>query len=246
MPVRVLVVRSGAKSVLESVAPSDVVVVERVSHDIETVEPPTGALETPADFVIFTSRTAVVKSLSGPAGSLLRQRAETARVVAVGRATAAALRKEGISPAIVAGGSAKAVLSELPGRLEGVRVLLPCGDDAHATLFEGLRGRGASVSRIIVYRKVARPRDGALERDVLERPFTAFFATSPAAARWLWEGLGEPARERLRGTPAVALGPSTRATLSGLGVRRVEVSREALFPDAIRMLLTLAAGPGTK
>ena len=85
--------------------------------------------------------------------------------------------------AIVAAGSSESVLADLPHHLEGQRVLLPRGQDASEELPAGLAQRGAHVLPIVLYRKVLRPRDGNLDSEIVESPFAAFCATSPAAAR---------------------------------------------------------------
>ena len=246
MALRALVVRSGARSVLENAPAPRIEILERVSHRIEPVEVAASDFGAAADLAVFTSQVAVGHGLAGRTGEALRRCLAAARIVAVGPATAAALRSAGLAPEVVAGGSAQAVLAALPERLDGLRVLLPCGEDATAALPQALRERGAAVTRCVVYRKVANPRDAALAAEILERPFAAFCATSPAAARWLFEGAGARGVERLRETPAVALGPSTRAFLADRGVARIAVAEEAGFSSALRLLETLATGPAGK
>ena len=241
---RVLVVRSGTRSVLEDGPPPDVEVIERVSHTIESAGSPEPVGE--ADLAIFTSRVAVAHALGAGAAAPVRRALGRARFAAVGVSTAAALRDLGIEADTVAGGSAEALLAILPGRLDGLRVLWPCGEDAGGRLADELARRGAKVERRVVYRKIPAPRDAALSREVAERRFAAFAATSPAAFIWLWEGLGEEGRVRLRETPAVALGPSTRAALSERGISRIETAAEASFPEALKMLAALAAGVAPK
>lgn len=241
MPPRVLVVRSGIRSVLDDGVPDGIDVVERVSHAIESVKAGPMPLE-PADLAVFTSRIAVAQALGENAPEALRARLARARLAAVGRATAEALRAAGREPEIVGGGSAAALLDALPAAMAGTCVLWPCGEDSDASLEGELARRGARVERRVVYRKVPAPSDAALAREVLERPFVAFAATSPAAARWLWDGLGEAGRARLRGTPAVALGPSTRAALAERGISRIAIAADAGFREALRMLAALAAG----
>jgi len=243
---RALVVRSGARSVLESEAPASIEILERVSHRIELLEADSSQLAAPADLAVFTSQIAVALGLAGRGGPALRRCLAAARIVAVGPATAAALRSAGLVPEVIAGGSVESALEVLPERLEGLRVILPCGEDASTALPQALQERGAAVTRWVVYRKVANPPDAALAVEILERPFAAFCATSPAAARWLFEGAGARGLERLRATPAVALGPSTRAFLAERGVARIEVAEEAAFSSALRLLETLATGPPGK
>jgi uroporphyrinogen-III synthase len=237
---RVLVVRSGEKPFLAAFPRPRVEVVERVTHDVETIDPEAHSVEGPFDLVLFSSRIAVAQVLEGPSKAALRALVEPARRGAVGEATAEALRSAGLAPDIVAGGSAEALLEALPRRLDGLRVLLPCGDDASAALPEGLAARGAIVSRCVVYRKVARAPDAALREELLEFGFAAFAATSPAAARWLVQSAGPAAAPALCTIPAVVLGEATAAFLRGRGVERVVVSPRPRFADALALLEALA------
>jgi uroporphyrinogen-III synthase len=246
MAPRVLVVRSGTRSVLEGRVPAGIEVVERVSHSIEPVRAEDPSPEAKPDLAVFTSRIAVEESLGAGAPALLRRRLAGARVAAVGPETAAALRRAGLPPTLVAAGSAAALLDALPLEMPGAFVLWPCGEDASDALSRGLEGRGARVERRIVYRKVPAPVDPSLAREVAERPFAAFAATSPSALTWLWESLGEAERARLRGTPAVALGPATREALRERGISRVETTAAARFSELLQMLAALAGGAPPK
>ncbi len=239
---RVLVVRSGEGPFPSSGAGARFDVVERVSHTIETVEPDP-AVAGSFGLAVFTSRIAVRRGLGGAGGEALRRAVEEARIVAVGEATAEALRARGVDPHQVAAGSAQAVLDELPERLDRVRVLLPCGEDASPRLYRVLASRGADVMRCIVYRKISRPPDRDLETEILDQPFRAFCPTSPAAARWLFESAGARGLEVLLATAAVALGASTRAYLQHRGVSRIEVPNRPGFHDALALLSALATSP---
>jgi uroporphyrinogen III methyltransferase / synthase len=242
---RVLVVRSGAKPFPTGGEDAAVEVVERVTHTIDPITPPGQALAGSADLAIFTSRAAVERVAADPhLASLFLGAAAHARVAAVGPVTAEALRERGVEPHLVASGSGEALLERLPNRLDGWRVLLPCGEDSAKELPEGLRRRGAQVERVVVYRKVPRAPDAGLELEVLERPFAAFCATSPSAAGWLFEGLAQCAAERLRRTPAVVLGRSTCRYLEARGVDRIALTEEPRFSAALRLLEQLATAPG--
>lgn len=243
---RVLVVRSGEKPFLGAAARPRVDVVERVTHVVEGIDPEAGAIEGPFELVLFTSRIAVVRALEDPWADALRPLAEHARRGAVGEATALALRAAGLPPEIVAGGSAEALLAALPERLDGVRVLLPCGEDASTALPEGLAERGARVTRCVVYRKIPRPPVPALAAELRQARFAAFGATSPAAARWLFQCAGSAGGRALKALPAVALGQATAAFLRSRGVERVEVAAKPRFSDALVLLEALASPPGRK
>lgn len=242
---RVLVVRSGARPFVKAGDVCSVAVIERVSHWIEPLLRGREALSRPADLAIFTSQIAVERILADSRlASLFRESLAGGRVVAVGPATARALEHRGVTANIVASGSAADVLESLPRELSGMRILLPRGVDSSPELPAALTRRGAQVAGVELYRKVAEPADPALGKEIVSRPFAAFCVTSPSAAGWLFSGISEAAADRLRHTVSVALGPSTRESLVGRGVERVEVPRRATFSEATRLLESLAAaGP---
>jgi len=240
---RALVVRSGPDPFV-AVDASRLEVVERVSHTIESVEMDARGIPGRADFAVFTSRVAVDRALLDPGSTLARCVAAAGQAYCVGQGTEAALRAKGITRTATGGGSARALLAALPDRLEGMTVIFPCGADSLAELPEGLRARGARVIPIVMYRKVPKPADESVGREIVERPFAAFCATAPSAAQWLFEGLGPEAEARLRATPAVVLGMSTLRWLDARGVTRIEVAPEASFAAAGQRLEALAsAGP---
>ena len=241
---RVLVVRSGANPFLSIGKSSAVEVVERSSHAIEKVEVPAERAEGRPDLILFTSQVAVERVATDPRlGFLLAAAGKGARLAAVGSVTAEALAEHGLPPRITAAGSAEALLEKLPRNLAGRKVVFPCGDDAAEELPAELRARGARVERIVVYRKIPRPHDPELDREILEEPFAAFCTTSPSAVRWLFEGLSPEAGARLRQTDAVVLGPTTRRYLEELGVQRIAITPTPSFSEALRLLEYLATGP---
>ncbi len=244
MSARALVVRSGENSFPFATVPLAVEIVERVSHWIEPLREGVEQLDVPADLAIFTSQVAV-RRLSEEPGLLdrFRKAISNGRIAAVGAATAAALEREDLPVALIAAGSSESVLADLPLHLEGYRVLLPRGQDASEELPAGLSERGALVFPLVLYRKVLRPRDHDLDSEIVRKPFAAFCATSPAAARWLFEGIGAAPLERLRATPAITLGRFTARFLASHGIARVEIAPQAIFAAAARLLVAIATGP---
>jgi uroporphyrinogen-III synthase len=241
MKPRILVVRSGDRPFFSGDGPPGFEVRELVSHAIVPCLEGEAALDGAADMAIFTSRIAAERLLGDPRlASRLKRALAEGRVLAVGAATGQALARAGVRPHEIAEGSAASLASLLPADLSGRRILLPRGEDASTLLEEELRRRGAAVAPLVLYRKVPRPRDADLAVEIVRRPFDAFCATAPSAARWLFEDLGENAREQLRRTPAVALGPSTRRFLLGEAVVRVEVPHPVDFAHAARLLESLA------
>lgn len=241
---RALAVRSGANPFVSLAQSTRIEILEKSSHSIERLEPDDAVLEAPADFAVFTSQVAVETLFADTRrAALFRTATAGGRIIAVGEATQGALAAKGIAVDIVAEGSGASVLERLPADLEGKRFLLPCGEDATPELPERLNSRSARVARLVLYRKVPKPRDRDLEREIVENPFAAFCTTSPSAARWLFEGLGEAATRRLQATPAVVLGRYTRRFLEAHGVSRIEVTEEARFSDAVALLEALATAP---
>lgn len=243
---RALVVRSGMNPFAALTESPRIEIVEKSSHAIEPVAAAPGAMDGAFDLAVLTSQIAVERLAADPALlHAFRHATAGGRVAAVGAVTAEALERQGIPVAMTAAGSAEGVLDLLPRALDGWRVLLPCGEDASEELPEGLRYRGAHVVPVVVYRKVPRPHDAGLAREILEHPFAAFCTTSPSAARWLFESLPAAAADRLRATPAVVLGRFTRRFLESHGVSRIETTEEQRFAAAVRLLEKLAlAGAG--
>lgn len=243
---RILVVRSGERPVSKWGKLAGVEVVERESHRVEAAAIRRDALRTPFDLAVFTSQIGVDRMLNaGEISDQFRRALQSARVAAVGPSTAGALRSRGIEPALVGASSAESVLAELPESLSGWRVLLPCGEDASQELPTELERRGARVDRLVLYRKMVNPQDRDLGREILEHPFALFCATSPAAARWLFDSAGDEGIRRLRDTPAVVLGPSTRRFLEEKGVREIHAARPGTYEGAAEALARLAVAPSS-
>ncbi len=211
-------------------------VVERRTHSIESLSPDPGVLRGRFDLAIFTSRAAVERFFAR--ADLVERLPD--RVLAVGPATAANLSARISSGVEDGGGSASRVLERLPPRMASARVLLPRGEDASDELPRELAARGAEVALLALYRKIALPYDAALDDEIRSTTLAAFCATSPSAARWLFGGASADVRERLRRTPAIALGDPTRHALEERGVEHVAIAEPPTFESAARLASALA------
>lgn len=212
-----LVVRSGERPFPAGDIP-DFDVVERVSHSVETLDP--APARGTFDLLVVTSRAAADRLLARPERTI----ASTAPVIAVGPATAAHLRSGLGVPVQNGGGSVRRLLESLPTDLGGRRVLLPRGDDSTDELPRALGERGAEVLSLVLYRKRLRPWDASLDSIVGSGRIRVFCATSPSAARWLLDGASAGTRQRLRATPAIALGEATAGTLAARGIAHLEIA----------------------
>jgi uroporphyrinogen-III synthase len=232
---RLLIVRSGGRPFPADLAPG-LEVVDRATHEIVTLEPDAAILDGRFDLVIVTSRAAVERLV---AREDLRARL-SGRVIAVGPATAELLRAHVAGRVEDGGGSARRILEMLPRDLSGSRILLPRGEDAGDELAREIARRGGDVVPLTLYRKAARAYDPAVDSLVRDSGVAVFCATSPAAARWLFEGESGEAQELLRHTAAVVLGESTREDLVERGVLRVEIAGTPTFESAARLAVSLA------
>ncbi|HEX9937550.1 MAG TPA: uroporphyrinogen-III C-methyltransferase [Longimicrobium sp.] len=166
----------------------------------------------------------------------------SARVCAIGPATAAELEKHGIRadlvpPEFVAESAVEALAAA--DELAGKRVLVPAAEDARPVLADGLRERGAEVTSVVAYRTVpdgtgadeVRRRIGAGEIDLLTftagstaRNFAALVGTEVGGAR------------------VASIGPVTSAALRELGMRVDVEAEEATIAGLLRAVRELYAG----
>ncbi len=135
------------------------------------------------DWVIFTSANTVTH-VWARFDALDQHPAPAAwpQVAAIGPATAAALRKRGVGPALVpAEHVAESLFAALADRapLNGAHVLLPQGDLARPVLANLLRGAGAAVTAVIAYENVP----PEIDPDALSVPPDAITFTSPSTAQ---------------------------------------------------------------
>lgn len=170
------------------------------------------------DWVVVTSAATV--RLLGEQGFDLADRLGGVKIAAVGAATAAALRRAGLEPQLVARPGGGAALAEAFGSGPG-RVLLPGAEDASAQPRAGLIAKGWTVELVPVYRTVALP----LPEEIRTQwpAFDAFIVTAGSVARSAVAAAGLP------GPTVVAIGEPSAHASRELGL---EVLAVAATPDA--------------
>ncbi|HUN71859.1 MAG TPA: uroporphyrinogen-III synthase [Steroidobacteraceae bacterium] len=170
------------------------------------------------DWIVFTSRhavAAVTARLSAPPSGV--------RTAAVGRATAAVLKRHGWPvDRVPAEPSAAGLVAAFAaaGTAHGMRVLYPASSRALPTLAAGLTQLGAKVTTAEAYRTVSGTAlDVADCRSLIERDAVgAVTFASPSAVAELESALGRDELGRLLGrVPAVAIGPTTARALTERG-----------------------------
>lgn len=166
----------------------------------------------------------VVTSVSGARALFERRRAldlGTApagpRWAAVGPATRAALKAEGVTvSAVPATGTGAAIAGEL-GPLAGLRVLLPRARIAAPDLPAALAGRGARVDDVAAYDTVVGPESSrAPLAAALAEGIDAATFTSASTVKGFARLAGDP-RAALSGVVTVCIGPPTARALRQLG-----------------------------
>lgn len=176
------------------------------------------------DWIIFTSVNGVERCLGRMKKYGLEKRAlRSARIAAIGPATAHALRRYGIRADVVPEEfRAEGLLEKLSAtRWRGKRVLLARAAAAREVLPRELRRRGARVDVVAVYRTIvpgtSRRRARALFR---RRKPDAITFTSSSTVRNFFALLGrERARRRLADVAVATIGPVTSRTARALGLR---------------------------
>jgi len=169
-------------------------------------------------WVAFTSANAVDRLFArlGEAPDLLGR----ARVAAVGAATARALRRNGVEPAVVARPHTAEALARALGRGAG-RVLLPRVEQG-PPLPDAFAENGWTIDEVAAYRNEPAPRTPA-HALVEAGAFDAVAFMSPSAIDGFlhslrWRGLGLGRGETPRRTVA-CVGPSTAAAARRRGLR---------------------------
>lgn len=173
-------------------------------QDIHRIAAPMVPVDT-ADWVVFTSQIAVGCFVDWLREHRLDWRSVSGKVVAVGSATAAALRSVGIEADGVAEQSdQEGVLELLPQTMAGQVVLFPCSERARPMLTDTVTQRGGQVVVLPVYTAVTQQRytvplyDGDCVVFTSAGTVAAFFEkheTVPDIVAWVW---GERTKQALR------------------------------------------------
>jgi uroporphyrinogen III methyltransferase/synthase len=155
--------------------------------------------------VVVTSANGVDLLLPGDVRAL-----HGVKVAAIGPATAQALRDRGIlADAVPAEAVSESLLAAL-GDVAGQRVLVATAEGARDVLPDGLRGRGAHVDVVHLYRTVPEPVDAEAVRSADLVTFTSSSTVQSLAA-----ALGDRDLDGLR---AASIGPVTSAALREHGI----------------------------
>lgn len=209
--------------------------------DIQPTADPDGAaalLTAGWDIIVFISRNAVEQASQLAPTALSSERAQLA---AVGRATAEAMKRAGLTPSLVpaAGFDSEALLA-LPAlrQVAGRRVLIVRGEGGRALLGTALSERGAQVRHAEVYRRGLPAADAAAELTHWRRTLGLLTATSDEVLHNLLALVPAAAHAWLKGLPLAVLSARNADTARGLGFAHVAVAPQ---PGDAGMLAALCA-----
>ena len=242
---RVLVTRTRAQASTLSELLSD--------RGAEAIELPTIEIQPPQDYaeldgalrrleaydwVLFTSVNAVRAVFDRLEKQGLDSRAfRTAKVGAIGPATASSLREWGIAADLIPQEFVTQALVEGLGSkgLEGSRVLLPRADIATVTLVRGLSALGAAIDEVTAYRTLT-PETGSLRlQETLSEGIDIATFTSSSTVENLVRLL-DGNLEALSRAVVACIGPITAATAGDMGLKVDIVATEHTVPGLVDAL----------
>ena len=193
------------------------------------------------DWVIFTSANGVEQFMGRYRRALQPKAAlHSLKAMAIGPATASAMRKAGIPVAKTSTDYvAESVLKSL-GNLRGQKVLIPSAEETRDVLPKGLKARGAAVHAVAAYRTLPeknRPKafSAALKAGQID---CVTFTSSSTVKNFLGLLTGRE-RRALKGgkISAASIGPVTTGTLKAAGWAPVIVARKPTSRHLLRAIL---------
>ena len=168
------------------------------------------------------------------------------KVCAIGTATGAALRQQGLVADFVPEQfTSEAVAAGLGERLRGQRVFLPRADIAPEDVLEALAKHGAMVEQAVAYRTVA-PKEGAAKAKAALSSGAVQIVTftSSSTVENLMRLLGSEGKPLLARVQLACIGPATAKTAERLGLAPAIVAKEHTIPGLVEAIIAAAGQRG--
>ncbi len=187
------------------------------------------------NWVIFTSANAVevffdrLKKLG-----LDARRFGSAKVAAIGPATAEALRARGIEADLVPGKSISESILKALGSVKGRKILLPRAALAREMLAVGLKKAGALVTEVPTYNTLPDRGDLPELRRLLEEGVIDLitFTSASTVTGFLWSFKGAE-KKLLKGVAMCSIGPITSGTLKASGYKPAFEAKQYTIPGLV-------------
>jgi uroporphyrinogen III methyltransferase/synthase len=163
---------------------------------------------------------------------------KSARIAAIGPATAEAIQAVGMRPDFVPAEYVAEAVAAGIGAVTGQRILLPRADIAREALAVELRRMGAEVEEVAAYRTVPHPPDAqALAAALAEHPDVITFTSSSTVRGFTAALAGVNLAEALRGVAVACIGPITAQTAREAGLTPQIVAEEYTMPGLVRAII---------
>ena len=194
------------------------------------------------DYLIFTSAHTVafftprgLRRSSAPSRIGIRPQltarlagsAHRARIIAIGSATAAAAAQRGFHATVMPDRSTSADIAKCLPALRGKNILLPRAATAPRDFIERLKKKGARVTMVSLYATVSvTDADTKFEKALADGRIGCFTFTSPSTVFGLSKRIKKPMMvKKVRGVPAVCIGPRTARSARAFGFKKVITAR---------------------
>ncbi|HEX8435000.1 uroporphyrinogen-III synthase [Archangium sp.] len=190
-------------------------------------------------WVVFASASAVDALMEALREAGMTEWLSRVRIAAVGPRTARTVEGYGLTVAAEPPeGTGVALYEVMRSALEAEdEVLLPAAEEGRRELEDALREHGVRVTRVTAYRSQPAPLSPEAQAQLASSPPHVALFASPRTAETFLEAAG---RERLGSTRLVAIGPTTAAALTQLGLPVAAVAErptpEALVEATIRAI----------
>lgn len=194
-------------------------------------------------WLVFISANAVNFAVQANGGKI--DKFKSARVAAVGRATAQALQQAGLNVDLVPEhtyNSEALLATEQMRQVSGQAFLIIRGEGGREELATVLRDRGAQVEYLNVYKRVAPVIDSATVNALLaENRLDVITVTSGESVRNLLIMLDEQYHQNVMALPLVVISDRVGQIAADMGFKRIAVTNspsDAAILEAVTMCLT--------
>jgi uroporphyrinogen-III synthase len=203
-------------------------------------------------WVIFISANAVNFALKANGGKIARTKSSLAphlqkgRFAAVGQSTAQAMKMAGLSVDLVPeknyNSEALLAMPELQ-QVQKQNILIVRGDGGHEQLATTLRGRGAEVSYLEVYKRIVPRIDSSYVVNLLEqKKIDVITVTSAEALQNLCLMLDNKNNKLLSLIPLVVVSDRIRCIAADMGFNRIAVTDSPTDTAILETVITCVTG----
>ncbi|MHB8878368.1 MAG: uroporphyrinogen-III synthase [Myxococcaceae bacterium] len=186
-------------------------------------------------WVLFASPSAAQALVEAVREAGTLERLAKVKVGVVGPATARAAAALGLEVSLVAAvGTGLGLFEAMQGALRPEdEVLLPVAQEGRRELCDELEAAGVRVARVVAYKSSGKSIDEATRSELARFDPNLVIFGSPRTAEAFLEATGEAGKSLLARTRVVAIGPTTAAALTALGLSPAAVAERPTPPSLV-------------